>query len=330
MARETLDEEDPKQAGEMMPLDDEEEGGKKAAAKEEKAAEDADDGDERLAADQRDDDDDEDGEDREAIRARRREEKKHRKAAQREARERSAAELSALRRQNQELAQRLASLENGQLGQSAQMIDQRLHEAVYRARQAEEALAKAVETGNGEVARDAIRLRDRAMNEAQQLDAQRRAIAERAQRPQEQKIDPLVEMRAKEFIERNRGWYDPQGGNEDSAIMLAIDDRLAKEGYDPASTEYWNELEKRASKRLPHRFNAEEDDAPPERKTQRRGGPPVGGRGDHAPASTRREVYVSAERKQAMMEAGVWDDPKLRRDALRRYAEFDRSNTPAR
>ena len=33
MARETLDEEDPKQAGEMMPLDDEEEGEKKAAAK---------------------------------------------------------------------------------------------------------------------------------------------------------------------------------------------------------------------------------------------------------------------------------------------------------
>ena len=39
---------------------------------------------------------------------------------------------------------------------------------------------------------------------------------------------------------------------------------------------------------------------------------------------------TDAERKQAMMEAGVWDDPKLRRDALRRYAEFDRSNTPAR
>ena len=65
------------------------------------------------------------------------------------------------------------------------------------------------------------------------------------------------------------------------------------------------------------------EDAPEPQRARR--GPPTGGRGD-APSSSRNQVFVSAERKQAMMEAGIWDDPKLRRDALRRYAEFDRNS----
>lgn len=313
-------EDDDEKNGEILTIEENDEEPKKPAPKQEEG-EAEDDGDERLSAEQRQDDDDADtGTDEE------REAKRHRRRAERAEKKRiryaERMELDALRQQHAKLQEEMAVLRNGQMGQSAHMIDERLNQAVYRARQAEEALAKAIETGNGEIARDALRLRDRAMNEAQQLDMQRRALAQRSQAPAEPQMDPLVQRRAGEFIDRHKGWYDQRGENEDSAIMLAIDDRLAKEGYDPASPDYWEELEKRAAKRLPHRFKSAQEQEPAPRRT---GGPPVGGRSSSAPGPN--QVYVSAERKAAMMEAGVWDDPKLRKDALRRYAEFDRTNS---
>ena len=35
------------------------------------------------------------------------------------------------------------------------------------------------------------------------------------------------------------------------------------------------------------------------------------------------EMYVSAERKEALIQAGVWDDTKLRNKYLKRYADYD-------
>jgi hypothetical protein len=35
-------------------------------------------------------------------------------------------------------------------------------------------------------------------------------------------------------------------------------------------------------------------------------------------------VYISAERKEAMIEAGVWDDPVLRNKYLKSYSDYDK------
>lgn len=125
---------------------------------------------------------------------------------------------------------------------------------------------------------------------------------------------------AQEFIKENP-WYDAQGRNEDSAIVMAIDQSLARDGFDPRSEDYWNELRSRAAKRLPERFGGEK-----KQPRKARGGPAVGSGKEHAPASTRKEVYISPERKAALIEAGVWDDPVLRAKYVKRYAEYDRSN----
>ena len=37
------------------------------------------------------------------------------------------------------------------------------------------------------------------------------------------------------------------------------------------------------------------------------------------------EVYISPERKEAMIEAGVWDDPETRQRYLKQYADYDRN-----
>jgi hypothetical protein len=99
---------------------------------------------------------------------------------------------------------------------------------------------------------------------------------------------------------------------------------LAKEGFNPQTEEYWEELRRRASKRLPERFEGEAPRREPKREP--RGGPAVGSGREHAPATTRREIYISPERKQALIEAGVWDDPVLRNKYVQRYAEYDRQN----
>jgi hypothetical protein len=126
-------------------------------------------------------------------------------------------------------------------------------------------------------------------------------------------------------------WYDPNAGDEASKIVLAIDQSLVEAGYNPKTEAYWRELDKRVAKRLPDvkgggNYDDHQDD---DRRGQRRG-PPVGSSRDQAPQSTRREVYISPERKQAMTDAGVWDDPVLRQRYLKQYAKWDRENNSTR
>jgi hypothetical protein len=108
--------------------------------------------------------------------------------------------------------------------------------------------------------------------------------------------------------------------------VLAIDSALIKDGYDPKSEDYWTELRKRAARRLPEKFSAREEPEPTREERRPRGGPNVGSGREHAPTSTRREIYISPERKQALVDAGVWDDPVLRQRYVKRYAEYDRTN----
>jgi len=130
---------------------------------------------------------------------------------------------------------------------------------------------------------------------------------------------------AQEFLAENK-WYDAQGRDEDSAIVLAIDQGLMRDGYNPQSEDYWDELRTRAARRLPERFEkaAKGDSAREERSP--RGGPSISSGREHAPSSTRKEVYISPERKQALVDAGVWDDPQLRQRYVKRYAEYDKQN----
>jgi hypothetical protein len=132
---------------------------------------------------------------------------------------------------------------------------------------------------------------------------------------------------ANEFIKANP-WYDSQGRDEDSAIVIAIDQSLAKDGYNPQSEEYWDELRKRAARRLPEKFKPERQANGRDTREERtpRGGPAVGSGREYAPASTRKEIYLSPERKQALIDAGVWDDPVLRMKYAKRYSEYDRNN----
>jgi hypothetical protein len=262
---------------------------------------------------------------REAIRERRRLEKLERKERREKAITRDKVELEFLRKRNDDLERRFSTIEQRAYHADLSSFDQQIAAAKNEAEMAERVIAKAVEAGNGADVAQALKYRDEAIARTQQLAyAKQQAAQAKPTNPQEGGMDDRVMLHAREFLDENK-WYDPQGRNEDSAIVLAIDQGLVRDGYDPKTEQYWEELRNRAARRLPERFKGE---AKAEQKEERvaRGGPGIGSGREHAPTSTRKEVYVSPERKQALIEAGVWDDPVLRMKYVKRYAEYDRTN----
>lgn len=264
--------------------------------------------------------DDPDDKEREAIRERRRLEKIERKERREKAIQRDKLELEFLSKRNAELERRFNSIEQRQFQADVSNVDAQLRSAINEFDMAEKVIAKAVAAGNGDDVAQAMRYRDQAMAKAQQL----KAIKDRATAPRpvappaQQGMDETTLNYAREFVKEN-SWYDPQGRDEDSAVVLAIDQTLVKDGFQPNTSEYWAELRKRAARRLPEKFKAADD-------RQARGGPALGSGKEHAPTSSRREVYISPERKAALEEAGVWADPILRMKYVKRYAEYDRLN----
>jgi hypothetical protein len=312
-----MKEDDERGGEEIIIVEDE----SKLTDRQEEQDDDSDDsGDERTASSAADDGNDDE---REAIRERRRLEKLERKDRRDQAIKRDKLELDFLRKRNDDLERRVSLQEHRAHQVDLGTYDAHIAKAAQEAEMAERVIAKAVEAGNGKDVAQALKYRDQAMQKVQQLQFAKQQAAQQRPQLQGQQLDDMTMHYANEFIKENP-WYDSQGRDEDSAIVIAIDQSLAKDGYNPQSEEYWDELRKRAARRLPEKFKNERRDSREERTP--RGGPAVGSGREHAPASTRKEIYVSPERKQALIEAGVWDDPVLRMKYVKRYAEYDRTN----
>ena len=241
---------------------------------------------------------------REAIRERRRKEKQDRKERRETAIKRDKTELDFLRSRNDDLERRLTVQEKRAQQSEVVSIEQQIAQANKEAQMADRVIAKAVENNNGE-------------------DVAKQQASQPTPPPA---VDERTMHYAQEFM-KEHPWYDAQGRDEDSAIVMAIDQALSKDGYNPQTEEYWDELRQRAARRIPERFD--EDDYEPAKSSTRkpRGGPKVGSGKEHAPTSTRKEVYISPERKSALIEAGVWDDPVLRMRYVKRYAAYDKQNS---
>ena len=286
-----------------------------------------------AAAEEKDDDDEEDEDDArladseddadEEVESGARKKRLKRRAAQKQAKERTIRENEELRRHTAQLEARLAAVEKNALGHNETLLDQRLSEAQREIRQADAVIAKAIEAGNGEDVTQALAFRDRAKEEAARLEAAKTRLSEvRTAPPPSNGIDPRAAALGKQWMEANP-WFDPQEGDDDSAVAAAIDRRLVREGYRPDTMDYWEELTSRVKKRLGGATSQREGDDPPaKRKTP----PPMGGgQREHVPPSTRREVHVTPERRKAMEDNGSWDDPVKRQKILKAYAEYDRN-----
>ena len=273
--------------------------------------------DERLAQSEDDSDDD-------VTSSGNRDRRRKRREIQKRARDAAQRELEELRKTVAVLSQRVSQSETqvvtANVNSATNTLQQQYAEALSRVQQAEQVMAAATEAGNGQDVVSAMRIRDQAIAEAQQLQYQHQQIEAYRQQATAPRVDPNVLSYAQEWMQANP-WYDPNGGDRDSAVTKAIDTELAREGYDPSSRLYWEEL----TNRVAGAISGLEEEAP---RSRTRKGPPTGNTREHAPVSTKKEIYVTPERKQAMIEAGVWDDPVQRQRYLKAYQAYDRG--PAR
>jgi hypothetical protein len=267
---------------------------------------------------------DEEDKEREAIRQRRRREKIERKERRDAAIKRDKTELAFLRSENQELNRRISAQEKRSHQGELHALDSAIQQAAQEAEMAEQVIAKAVENGNGEDVTQAMRYRDEAIAKVNQLQINKQRATAQSRQAAAPPVDNRTMHYAQQFIKENP-WYDAQGRDEDSAIVMAIDKSLAKDGYNPQTEEYWDELKVRASRRLPERFDGDHSSSSNSSRKPR-GGPVMGSGREHAPTSTRKEVYISPERKAALQEAGVWDDHVLRDRYVKSYAQYDKEN----
>lgn len=285
-----------------------------------------------------------DDERRERNRAERREKKRRRQ----EFRERDALEMRFLRQRNEELEKQLNQTASRVVANEAVVIDGRIEQLRAQIAQANDVMGKANAAQDAASYSEALAIKDQLTERLRRLEREKAGrvdeVQQIQQRAQQPAVDPVMREQAAIFFRENQ-WYDPAGRDEDSLVAKAIDLALVQSGFDPRTPKYWDELRSRLKKRLPHRFAQGEslagpdddddddlDDDPPrssgkspqgtQQRTAATAGPkfPSGGATRNAKPG---QVYVSAERKAAMIEAGVWDDPKLRDRVLRRYQKFD-------
>ena len=196
-------------------------------------------------------------------------------------------------------------------------------------------MSRAMAAQNGEDFVEAQNIRDVLRDRLNALRQVKQAQEYRAQqsdaRPAEQPTgwQPTKEQvfNARTFLSRHP-WYQINGRDEDSRTVTSIDNEMMAEGGNPSAAEYWMELERRINEELPHRALKRQQGGgePPRGGNGGAGGPRLPGGGGSGGAGGVQKFHLSAARKQALIDLGVYDDPEKRMKHIRRFIEWDKAN----
>ena len=265
-------------------------------------------------------DDEDHPDDTEAIRDARRARRRAKKEYIKRTNEEKDRRLELLQRQNQELMERLSVVERKTHSSDLARLDKAIEDEELRLQYAQAKVREAGDNSNGS---DLAKAQELWYETRGRLDALKRAKeqAAKTQTSETGGVNPQLMKYANRWMGDNP-WYDPQGEDEDSQIAKVIDQKLHKEGWDPNTEEYWEELDNRLQKRLPHRYNQ-----PSEESTRRKPRSFVTGSGrESSPGRQTGSFYLEPEQVRAMKDAGFWDDPAKRAKMIKRYAEQARNN----
>ena len=270
------------------------------------------------------DDDDVDREDdTEAIRAARRARRKAKKEYIKKTNEEKDQRLAMLDRQNRELMERLSIVERKSQSADLARIDKAIEDKQLRVQYAAMKISEAASAADGEAMIKAQEMWYETRRELEALKSMKNNAVKSSQEPAP--IDNSVKRQAQMWMDRNP-WYDPNSDDEDVAITKVIDERLVKEGWNPATQEYWDELDRRVHKRLPHRYTDDTDERPSVSSRKPRSVVTGSGRESVAASGGKNTFVLSPEQVRAMKDAGMWDDPAARTRMIKRYAEQARQN----
>jgi hypothetical protein len=235
--------------------------------------------------------------------------------------------LQQLSRENEEFKRRLAQLERNTKAEQITRIDKNIEDAQVRLEYAKMKLSEATSNNDGQAMVEAQTLWQNAQEEVRNLSSMRQRADAELRKPQQQNMpDPQVQKLASQWIRKN-SWYNPEASDPDSRVAKKIDELMSAQGWNPADSDYWDELTSRLQKELPHRYNDSNDD---EIREVRRPRNVVGSSGREASAAyggvNRSQFTLSPERVKAMKEAGAWDNPERKQKMIRQFIAYDRAN----
>jgi len=262
-------------------------------------------------------------EDREKIREARREERKLKKELHREKARESNHLISALRKQNEALAERLAKVEQKTTGAEFARIDKQIDDVATQVEYAKMKMREAADRSDGATLAEAQEMWYESKRRLESLQVMKDSATKQANQPKNQiKVpDAEVQKLAASWLEGN-SWYDPAGQDEASEIAQIIDKRLTAEGWDPSNPDYWDELDDRLQKYLPQTAKTSYN----VQNNQRKPRSVMTSSGRETQVTTKANQFVlSADRVAALKESGDWEDPTRRAKMIRNYAEFDRN-----
>jgi hypothetical protein len=231
--------------------------------------------------------------------------------------------LQLLERKNQELMERLSVVERKTHSADLARIDKAIEDQELRLQYAKMKISEAASASDGHAMAEAQEMMYEARRQMEALSNVKKAAVE-PRKAQGNVPDPRLQRLAANWMERN-DWYDPNGRDTDSKIAKQIDEALVSEGWNPTESEYWEELDNRLHKYLPHKYN----DTTDVRSSTKRPRSVVTSSGrESVNGSTNRNTFVlKPEQVRAMKDAGFWDDPEKRSKMIKRYAQEARNNS---
>jgi hypothetical protein len=262
-------------------------------------------------------------EEREAIREARREERKLKKELKKQREISAKNKIQALEKRNEELARRLAAVENTAASYQFAQIDKAIEDEATRVEYAKMKMLQAAQAGDAAAQVDFLEQLTDAKQRLKEAEFHKKQQLEQAKAPKQNVPNPItteVQQNATRWLKKN-SWYDPQARDTDSRIAKVIDQELAADGWDPSDPEYWDELDSRLSSRLPHRYTSKGG-----KETKRAPGPTASSRVANSASVKPGTITISKERVQAIRDAGAWDDVEKRNKMIRAYAAYDRQN----
>lgn len=266
-------------------------------------------------------------EEREAIRERRRIERQEKKRHLREKEDSYKREIDSLRRELQEVNTWKNTVENRNIQSGVAQIDKAISDANDALQLARQAMAQATQEQNGEALVDAQELYYAARKRSEDLVRVKQTVVQKMAQKPKQPLDQTIARNAQTWTS-DKPWYDPSGRDPDSRIVLTVDNMLAEEGWDPRQPEYWQELDTRLKKYVPHRFAKAQNGSYTGSNSSTNGGnpkPPT--EGSNSSVSKPSSGYrLSPDRVQAIREAGAWDDPVARKEMIKAYMEYDKQS----
>jgi hypothetical protein len=260
--------------------------------------------------------------DSDAVREARRARRRAKKDLVRRTNEEKDQRLEMLKRQNQELMERLSVVERKTHSSDLARLDKAIEEEELRFRYAAQKMKEATSASDGESFGRAQEMWYESRRKVEALKGLKDRAAQATQQ-QQGAANPQVTRLANSWMDRN-DWYDPSSNDEDTSIAKVVDRKLTEEGWDPGSKEYWEELDRRLQKRLPHRYTDAVDDH--SRRSKPRS--VVTGSGREVGGGASRSTFVlSPEQVRAMKDAGLWDDQQKRASMIKRYAQEARNRS---